>query len=84
MGRHSTDRVKLTAAELSAAFDGPWAELFPPLLTVSQAADLLQVPKSTIYHKSSEGVLGCVSTKVAGKLRFWRDRLVRLALEKGI
>ena len=84
MGRHANSRAKLTNAELAAAFDGPWAERFPPVLTVRQAAELLQVPVSTIYHKRSEGRLEGTFTKIAGKLRFWRDRLIKMTFEKGI
>ena len=51
---------------------------------MQQAAELLQVPKSTIYHKRCEGCLEGTFTKVAGKLRFLRDKLVRKAFEKGL
>ena len=84
MGRYSRDSVTLTQEELAAAFVGPWAERYPPALTVQQAADLLQVEVSTIYHKRCEGKLDGTFTKVAGKLRFWRDKLVKKAFQEGI
>ena len=84
MGRHPKDNVKLTREELAAAFSGPWAEQYPPVLNVQQAADLLQVKVSTIYHKRCEGQLDDTFTKMAGKLRFWRDKLVRKVFEEGM
>ncbi len=84
MGRYAEDKVILNDADLAAAFGGPWAERFPPVLTVEQAAELLQVPKSAIYHKKCEGKLDGTVTKVAGKLRFWRDRLLKRAFAQGL
>ena len=79
MARHPDKKVTLTKADLATAFDGPWGDCFPPVLTVQQAADLLGIKKNTIYHKSSEGALDGTFAKVAGKLRFWRDKLVKKA-----
>lgn len=52
---------------------------FPAILTPEQAAKLLQVAKTTLYRKVSEG---CFTSAVRrGKpLRFWRDRLIALFL----
>ncbi len=42
--------LPLTPAELKAAFqEHSWSTRFPPVLSVEQAAELLQVPKGTIY-----------------------------------
>ena len=84
MGRHPKSKVNLTQDDLAAAFSGPWAERYPPALTLQQAADLLQVPTSTIYHKRCEGKLDGTFTKMAGKLRFWRDKLMAKAFAEGI
>ncbi len=52
---------------------------FPAILTPEQAAELLQIAKTTLYRKVSEG---CFTSAVRrGKpLRFWRDRLIALFL----
>ncbi|NQV25781.1 MAG: helix-turn-helix domain-containing protein [Rhodopirellula sp.] len=50
--------LKLSRQEVSDAFAaGDWANRFPPLLTVDDAAELLRVPKSTIYQWHSSGRL---------------------------
>ena len=68
----------LTAKELTQLFADPhWAERFPPILSVDQAAELLQVPKQTIYDWSSRGLLHGCKAKVGKYLRLFRDRLVQ-------
>lgn len=84
MGKHSKSRTVLDDADLAATFDGPSAERFPPVLSVRQVAELLGVPKSTIYHKSSEGKFDGMVTKVAGKLRFFRDKLLKQVFAHGL
>ena len=75
----------LTAREISAAFSDPfWAEKFPPILSVEQAASLLQVPKGTIYDWSSRGLLAGCAFRVGKHLRVWRDRLILLFTNQGI
>ena len=49
---------------------------FPAILTVEQAAALLQVSRFTLYKAVSEGRFRDAVRR--GKpLRFWRDRLIR-------
>ncbi len=62
MARQDGD-LKLTKAELVSAFSDPhWAGLYPPVLSVAQAARLLQVSKATFYDWSSRGRLrGCAA-----------------------
>jgi excisionase family DNA binding protein len=68
---------QLTSKEIAAAFSDPfWAEKFPPILSVEQAASLLQVPQGTIYDWSSRGLLAGCAFRVGKHLRLWRDRLV--------
>jgi excisionase family DNA binding protein len=77
--------LKLTDKEIASPFAVPvWAERFPPILTVDQAADLLQVPKQTIYDWRSRGLLGSCCRKVGKHLRFYRDRLIEKAFNEGI
>jgi excisionase family DNA binding protein len=84
MNRQDGD-LKLTKAELTSAFNDPhWAGAFPPLLSVDQAARLLQVPKATVYNWSSRGLLKGCSRKVGKHLRLFRDRLVMKIFNHGL
>lgn len=77
--------LKLTPAELAAPFiDSPWGEKFSPVLTVGEAADLLRVPKSTIYDWSSRGMLRGCARRVGKHLRIYRDRLLRQVFNEGL
>ncbi len=80
----SHDFPPLTKEELSSLGTDPAGNPFPPLLTVDQAAELLQVPKATIYAWSSQGRLkGCA--KRAGKhLRLHRNRLLTHFVNGGL
>ncbi len=51
-------------------------EDFPPILTVVQAAELLQIQPSTLYSRVSQGFYKR-ATKRGNPLRFHRDLLVR-------
>ncbi len=68
--------MDLTPEEIAQSID---ATRYPAILTPEQAAELLQLAKTTLYRKVSEGSFkGAVRR---GKpLRFWRDRLVTLFL----
>ncbi|MEO1278961.1 MAG: helix-turn-helix domain-containing protein [Planctomycetota bacterium] len=59
--------------EIDSAVD---ADRFPPILTPDEAARLLRISKSTVYHMVSRGELRG-SVKRGKPLRFWRDRLIR-------
>ncbi len=75
----------LTTAELKAAFQDPaWSTRFPPVLSVEQAAELLQVPKATIYDWSSRGLLSPCACRAGKHLRIWRDRLLSIVFEGGL
>jgi len=61
----------LTRDELAGPLSG-----CPPFLTADEAARLLRVSKSTLYHHVSRGTFrGAV--KPGKPLIFWRDRLVK-------
>ena len=80
--RSSQNYSTLTAAQAAALFDDPaWAAKYPPLLNIDQAAELLQVPKATIYSWSSQGLLGGCKTRAGKHLRLLRDRLLQLLSE---
>ena len=77
--------LALTAKEVAATFDAVnWANRFPPVLSVDQAAELLQVPKSTIYDWSSRGLLRGCGRRAGKHLRIFRDRLLQKVFNEGL
>jgi excisionase family DNA binding protein len=82
---HPPHSLQLTPDEISALFaTGDWATKFPPFLSVQQAADLLLVPKKTIYDWRCRGLLEGCYRKVGRHLRFVRSRLVDLIFNRGL
>lgn len=76
---------RLTADELAAPFQDPaWGTRFPPILNIDQAAELLQVPKQTIYDWHSRGLLAGCCRKLGRHLRFFRPNLLSLVFNKGL
>jgi excisionase family DNA binding protein len=74
-----------TDAEIAKAFsDSKWAEKFPPVLTADQAAQLVSVPKATIYNWSSRGLLRGCARKVGRHLRIVRDKFIKRVFNEGI
>ncbi len=62
----------LTPEEIARSVD---TARFPAILTPEQASALLQIAKTTLYRKVSEGFFKSAVRR--GKpLRFWRDRLL--------
>lgn len=77
--------LKITQQEVTQAFStGDWAAKYPPLLTIDQAAELLDVPKATLYQWRSEGRLTGTVQRVGKHLRFFRDRLILKVMNKGV
>jgi hypothetical protein len=63
----------LTVDDIRSAFAVP--AVVPPILSLSEAADLVKLRPQTLKRKVSEGLYA--GSVVRGKpLRFWRDRLV--------
>jgi excisionase family DNA binding protein len=84
MSRKDVD-LKLTKTEIAAAFaDAHWARLYPPILSVEQAASMLQVPKATLYDWSSRGLLSGCGRRVGKHLRLFRDRLIQKLFNEGL
>jgi excisionase family DNA binding protein len=80
----TSKKPTLTQDDLARAFNAPDCSIrFPPILTVGQAAELLQVPKATIYDWSSRGRLKGCSRKIGKHLRLWRDKLVTKLFNEG-
>lgn len=77
--------LSLTAKEIAAAFTNPiWAERYPPILSLEQAANLLQLPKATLYDWRSRGLLNSCSRRLGKHVRVYRDRLIDLVFNRGI
>ncbi len=79
------DGLRLTPTELSAPFvNSDWGTKYPPVLTVDKTADLLQVPRATIYDWSSRGMLRGCGRRVGKHLRIFRDRLLQKVFNEGL
>lgn len=77
--------IKLTSREITAAFsEAVWAEKFPPILTITQAADLAQVSVGTLRDWRSRGLLRGCSRRNGKHVRFFRDRLVDFIFNGGV
>ncbi len=77
--------LRITKDEIAESFaTGDWSSRYPPVLTVDQAAELLQVPKATIYAWRSQGSLPGCCQRLGKHLRFFRDRLVLKVMNDGI
>ncbi|MEI6236848.1 MAG: helix-turn-helix domain-containing protein [Planctomycetota bacterium] len=57
--------------ELESSFSG-----YPPILSVDQAAALLQISTKTIYEWSSQGRLSACARKRGKRLLILRDRFI--------
>jgi hypothetical protein len=69
--------LKLSGAELRTLFDDNWSRLFPPILSVDQAARLAHTSAATIYDWSSRGLLRDCASKRGKRLRILRDRFIQ-------
>ena len=77
--------LHLTDREIGQVFSDPaWAAKFPPILTIQQAADLLQAKLGTIRDWRSRGLLTTCSRKVGKEVKFWRDRLIKAIFNEGV
>jgi len=82
---NTDESLRLSSHEVAAAFaHDVWAVKFPPILSVDQAAELLQVPKATVYAWKSQGLLKGCCRRMGKYLRFFRDRLVLKLMNEGL
>ena len=78
------ETMKLSNKEVAAAFsDSKWAELYPPVLDIDQAADLAGVSKETIYDWRSRGLLNGCSRRFGKRVRIFRDKFVQHLFNTG-
>jgi excisionase family DNA binding protein len=80
----SDESLRLTPREIAAAFDNTHGTTTPAVLTIDEAAELLRVPKATLYDWRSRGLLSGCSRKVGKHVRFFRDRLIDRVFNQGI
>jgi hypothetical protein len=77
--------LKLTPAEIAKTFADPeLSAKFPPVMTIKQAAELLQVPVESIRRWRSRGLLSTCSRRMGKGVRFVRDRLLLCVFNDGI
>jgi hypothetical protein len=71
--------LKLSDAEIAASFlNTDRASQFPSIQTIEQAAAMLQYPVETFRNWRSRGLLCGCSRRVGKRVRFYRDRLLKL------
>ncbi len=72
---------RITLDEITTAFNGPTG-IYPPILSLKEAAVLAHITPGTLKRKVSEG--NFPTSACRGKpLRFWRDRFVYELMNKG-
>jgi hypothetical protein len=72
---------RITLKEIQDAYES-MSQSCPPILTLTQAADMANLRPSTLKRKVSEGEFK--DSACRGKpLRFWRDRFVYELMNKG-
>lgn len=79
------ESLQLTDKEITQMFpEGIYADRFPPIMSLEEAADLLQVPKDTLRDWRSRGLLSGCCRKIGKHLRFFRDRLIKKVFNDGL
>ena len=81
MGRHPEPGLKLSDTEIDRAFTGRWGDIYPPVLNVSQAAELADVSMKTVYDWSSRDLLAQCAGRRGKRLRVFRNRFIRFLFE---
>ena len=72
----STRARKLSTAEIEQAFaEGPGTQ-FPPILTIAQLAELVQLSPKTLYEWIGKGRLNGAFRKRGKHILIWRDRAI--------
>jgi predicted site-specific integrase-resolvase len=79
MGRTNvTDPEGLSNSEIRECLSSePWCGRFPPILTIEQTAELLQVSPAAIRKWHRCGELRCCAAKKGRDIRFFRDRVIK-------
>ena len=73
----------LTPEEIALAFQAEaWRSQFPPVLTLTQFADLFQVKLRTVKAWISSGDFDGATSRMGKHRRIWRDRAVQIAFSR--
>jgi len=72
----STRKRKLSSIEIAQAFAEGQGAQFPPILTVEQLADLLQISTKTLYEWIAKDRLAGAFRKRGKHILVWRDRVI--------
>ena len=77
--------IRSTTESTQPSFRGSVGDKeYPPILTPQQAAEMLQIPLSTIYDWSSRGRLASCARRAGKHLRISRDGLLQLLSDGGL
>ena len=80
----TTQPLSMSDAEITRTFaDSEVAKRFPPILTVVQAAELLQVRPGTVRSWFSRSKLESCARKKGGRIRIVRDRFIKWYFNDG-
>lgn len=74
----SNHGIQLSESEILSTFaTEPNSSRFPPILTIKQAADLLQASVNTVRSWRARGMLDGCGRRCGRQVRIFRDRLIR-------
>ena len=74
----NTRTRKLSRAEIRQAFAGGTGAQYPPILNVTQLAELVQISRKTIYEWIAKGRLDGAFRKRGKHHLIWRDRAIEI------
>jgi excisionase family DNA binding protein len=72
----STRKALLTKDEIASTFSGAMGEVYPPILSPAQLAQLLRLSIKTIYEWIAKGRLNGAFRKRGKHNLIWRDRAI--------
>ena len=72
----ASKKLNLSKEERARPFQGEFGELYPPILTTQQVADLFSASPKTLSGWLSKGHFDGTYRKHGKRCRFWRDRVL--------
>jgi excisionase family DNA binding protein len=80
--RETSHKSRLSETSIREMFaTEPWASRFPPILTVQQLAELMQVSPRTVFQWLATGLLNPATNLIGRQRRILRDSAVMLLME---
>ena len=71
-------QTNLTQREIDTSFKGDYMEKnYPPLMTIGQVGKMLQLGRSTLYRKISDGSLESAKTTAGQPVLYYRDEVLK-------